>query len=94
MLNDLYFKTTCHIRPHLLGPMGGLKIEGPMYRDVTKYVWLQKFPEKKYYMKSQKDSQTTTVCIVTEISRKKNVAFSCWGDLQWKRIMHACGGTW
>ncbi len=29
--NDLYFKTTCHIRPHLLGPMGGLKIEGPLY---------------------------------------------------------------
>ncbi len=26
MLNDLYFKTTCNIRPHFLGPMGGLKI--------------------------------------------------------------------
>ncbi len=31
MLNDLYFKTTCNIKPHLLGPMGGLKIEGPLY---------------------------------------------------------------
>ncbi len=31
MLNDLYFKTTCNIRPHFLGPMGGLKIEGPLY---------------------------------------------------------------
>ncbi len=30
MLNDLYFKTTCKIRPHFLGPMGGLKIEGPL----------------------------------------------------------------
>ncbi len=24
---NLYFKTTCNIRPHFLGPMGGLKIE-------------------------------------------------------------------
>ncbi len=31
MLNDLYFKTTCNIRPHFLGPMGGLNIEGPLY---------------------------------------------------------------
>ncbi len=30
MLNDLYFKTTCNIRPHFLGPMGGLKLEGPL----------------------------------------------------------------
>ncbi len=30
MLNNLYFKTTCNIRPHFLGPMGGLKIEGPL----------------------------------------------------------------
>ncbi len=27
---DLYFKT-CNIRLHFLGPMGGLKIEGPLY---------------------------------------------------------------
>ncbi len=31
MLNDLYFKTTCNIRPHFPVPMGGLKIEGPLY---------------------------------------------------------------
>ncbi len=31
MLNDLYFKTTCNIRPHFLGPMGGLKIEVSLY---------------------------------------------------------------
>ncbi len=31
MLNNLYFKTTCNIRPHFLGPMGGLKIEAPLY---------------------------------------------------------------
>ncbi len=31
MLNDLNFKTTCSIRPHFFGPMGGLKIEGPLY---------------------------------------------------------------
>ncbi len=30
VLNDLYFKTTCNIRPYFLGPMGGLKIEGPL----------------------------------------------------------------
>ena len=30
VLNDLYFKTTCNIR-HFLGPVGGLKIEGPLY---------------------------------------------------------------
>ncbi len=27
-VHDLYFKTTCNIRPHFLRPMGGLKIEG------------------------------------------------------------------
>ncbi len=31
MLNDLYFKTICNIRPHFLGPVGDLKI-GPLYR--------------------------------------------------------------
>ncbi len=35
MLNDLYFKTTCNIRPHFLGPIGGLKIEGPLYSVET-----------------------------------------------------------
>ncbi len=34
MLNDLYFKTTCNIRPHFLGPMGGLKIYGPLYMEM------------------------------------------------------------
>ena len=28
---NLYFKTTCNIRPHFLGPIGGLKIEGLLY---------------------------------------------------------------
>ncbi len=28
LLNDIYFKTTCNIIPHFLGPMGDLKIEG------------------------------------------------------------------
>ncbi len=27
VLNDLCFKTTCNIRPHFLGPIGGLKIK-------------------------------------------------------------------
>ncbi len=31
VLNDLYFNTNCSIRPHFLGPMGGLKIEGLLY---------------------------------------------------------------
>ncbi len=31
VVNDLYFKTTCNIRPHFLGPMGGLKREGLPY---------------------------------------------------------------
>ncbi len=31
MLNDVYFKTTCNIRPHFLGLMGGLKMEGALY---------------------------------------------------------------
>ncbi len=30
----LFFKTTCNIRQHFLGPMGGLKIEGPLYFHV------------------------------------------------------------
>ncbi len=34
MLLNLYFKTTCNIRPHFHGAMGGLKIEGPLYGDV------------------------------------------------------------
>ncbi len=36
LLNDLYFKTTCNVRPYFLGPMGGLKIEGPLY--ISKYI--------------------------------------------------------
>ncbi len=31
VLNYLYFQTTYNIRPHFLGPIGGLKIEGPLY---------------------------------------------------------------
>ncbi len=31
VLSDLYFKTTCNIRPHFLGPMGGLKMEELLY---------------------------------------------------------------
>ncbi len=31
VLLNLYFKTTCNIRPHLHGPMSGIKIEGPLY---------------------------------------------------------------
>ncbi len=31
MVNDLYFKTTYNVRPHFLGPVGGLRIEGPLY---------------------------------------------------------------
>ncbi len=47
LLNDLYFKTTCNIRPHFLGPMGGLRIEGPLYKQTGPigilwlYAWLQ-----------------------------------------------------
>ena len=40
MLSDLYFKTNCNIRPHFLDPMGGLKIEGPLYffgKSKTRY---------------------------------------------------------
>ncbi len=39
MLNDLYFKTTCNIRPHLFGPMGGLTIEGPLYMYNVHVCW-------------------------------------------------------
>ncbi len=34
MLNDLYFKTTCNIRPHFLGLKGCLKIEGPLHKSI------------------------------------------------------------
>ncbi len=34
VLNYLYFKTTCNTRPHFLGPLGGLKIEGPLYPQI------------------------------------------------------------
>ncbi len=33
VLNDLYFKTTCNIRPLFLRPMDGLKVEGLLYCD-------------------------------------------------------------
>ncbi len=33
VLNDLYFKATCNIRPHFLGHMVGLKIEGLLYSE-------------------------------------------------------------
>ncbi len=29
---NLSYRTTCTIRPHLHGPIGGLKIEGPLYQ--------------------------------------------------------------
>ncbi len=35
MLDDLYFKTICNIEPHFLCPMGGLKIEGTLYKFHT-----------------------------------------------------------
>ncbi len=41
MLNDLYFKITGNIRPYFLGPMGGLKTEGPMYIHVAVFVCTQ-----------------------------------------------------
>ncbi len=47
MLNDLYFKTTCNIRPHFVGPMGGLKIEGQLYFFLN--IW-----EKRFYVRLQK----------------------------------------
>ncbi len=31
VLLNLHFKTTCHIRQHFQGPIGGLKIEGPLH---------------------------------------------------------------
>ncbi len=31
MLLNFYFKTTCNARPHLHGPIVGLKIEGPLH---------------------------------------------------------------
>ncbi len=39
VLNDLYFKTTCNIRPHFLGSMGGLNIEGLLYTTVQHMDW-------------------------------------------------------
>ena len=40
-LTNFYFKTTCiipciHVRPHALGSMGGLKIEGLLYHVILK----------------------------------------------------------
>ncbi len=40
MENDLYFKTTCNIRPHFPGPMGDLKMEGPLYALILQVVVL------------------------------------------------------
>ncbi len=31
VLLNIYFKTTCSIRPHVYGLMGGVKIKGPLY---------------------------------------------------------------
>ena len=70
MLNDPYFKTTCNIRPHSLGPVGGLKIEGPLYwRDRLQsqlFVWglpytiLDPVVETQAYLiHSPKDSHTS-----------------------------------
>ncbi len=39
VLLNLYFKTTCNIRPHFHGPMGGLKIEGPLYTSLWPWYW-------------------------------------------------------
>ncbi len=37
VLNDLHLKTTCNIRPHFLGPMGGLNIEVLLYTLLASY---------------------------------------------------------
>ncbi len=49
LLNDLYFKTTCNIRPHFLRPMGGLKIEGPLYMCTCNLyqIWMLKYTRIK-----------------------------------------------
>ncbi len=44
VLNHLYFKTTCNIRPRFLGPMGGLKIEVPLHSIKVPYT-IQTFVE-------------------------------------------------
>ena len=44
VLLNFCFKTTWYIRPYLHGPVGGLKIEGPLYLPILVYFiqqWLQ-----------------------------------------------------
>ncbi len=40
VLNYIYFKTTCNISPHFLGPLGGLKIEGLLYTFCTWWIFM------------------------------------------------------
>ena len=43
VLLNLHFKTTCSIRPHFHGRIGGLKIEGPLYCDIKTLEWRNHF---------------------------------------------------
>ncbi len=46
MLLNLYFKTTCNIRLHFHGPIGGLTIEGPLYYLEPAVVWCKYLPDE------------------------------------------------
>ncbi len=93
VLNDLYFKTICNIRPQFLGPMGGLKMEGPLYlqridMEVAK-LW--------YLLQSKRSLKVASVyhnCEVFSLVRllsTENLVLvvlcsgrNCWGGLIWR----------
>ncbi len=58
LLNYLYFKTTCNIRPPFLGSMSGLKIEGPMYSKPSLAKGLKHFHIGLVTMVGEDDSST------------------------------------
>ncbi len=62
VLNDLYFKTTCNIRPHFLGHMGGLTIEELLYTMIG-YLFCNRCPGGEiqihgYFCESQRSSKS------------------------------------
>ncbi len=68
VLNVLYFKTTCNIRPHFLGPMGGLKIEGLLY-EILRCLFSIPFGETENF---------TFICKISDHGAKQSQVLNYW----------------
>ncbi len=69
LLLTLCFKTTCHIRPYLQGPIGGLKAEGALY-IVSWCTWYR-------YIDSDHEQKQNFWIIINEIMKVPSLMLVC-----------------